>query len=200
MASTKLTNWIREQIVRDLIAHRFTKPIDKLVKDRAALALKVYRDLYPRSLLAKIEALPEGWLSTDDDIRAQFSGRVDSLPFNGSAYGDIGKYRTKTDTQFKPFLSKDMGRIVAVYEADHPLAILHAELVNRQKVICGQISAAEQQAKAALDSASTVGGIIALWPEIEPFARKHESAKAPLPALPTADLNRLLDLPVAEAA
>jgi hypothetical protein len=200
MASTKLTNWMREQIVRDLLSHRFTKPIDKLVKDRAALAMKVYRDLYPRSLLAKIEALPEGWLCTENDIKAQFSGRVDSMDFNGSAYGIIGKYRTSTDAVFKPFLSKDKGRVVAVYDASHPLAVAHAELADRMKEICSQLDTAKRQAEAALNSASTIGGIIALWPEIEPFARKHESAKAPLPALPTAALNALLDLPIAEAA
>lgn len=197
MASTKLTNWIREQIVADLMAHRFTKACDKLVKDRAALAVKVYRDFYSRSLLAKIEALPEGWLPTGSDITAQFSGRVDSLAFSGAVYGLVSKYRTKTDAAFRPFLSKDVGRVVAVYDASHPLAIIHAELAGRQKELTEQIEAARRQAEVAVNSATTINRLIELWPEVEPFARKHESAKVPLPALPTSELNALLDLPVA---
>lgn len=197
MASTKLTNWIREQIVADLMAHRFTKACDKLVKDRAALAVKVYRDFYPRALLAKIEALPEGWLVSDNDIHASFSGRVDGLPFNGGVYGAVGKYRTSTEAVSRPFLSKDYGRVVAVYDAAHPLAVLHAELSARQNEIVTQIDAAKRQAVAAVNSATTINRLIELWPEVEPFARKHESAKVPLPALPTSELNALLDLPVA---
>ena len=44
MASTKLTNWIREQVVHSLLVHRFSKAADKLVADRAAFAAKVYRE------------------------------------------------------------------------------------------------------------------------------------------------------------
>jgi hypothetical protein len=200
MASTKLTNTMRDRIVADLLGHRFGKAADKLVADRAAFALKVYRDVYSLTVRKRMEDLPNGWLPDEWGIRVQFGdgSGFSALSFNGSVGGPISRYLTKPiDTITKRLFAIHMHNCAKVYDLAHPLAVHWSELSSREAALKTEIAAARTQANAAVYSASTINGLISMWPEVEPFARKHETAKAALPALPTIELNRLLDLPVA---
>lgn len=197
MPSTKLTTVMRERIVADLLVHRFRKPADKLVKDRAAFALKLYREVYPRAVLTKMDALPEGWLPTNAEIRARLGTHYESFPFDGSLYGKVWTVASKTEAVWKRVRAQDAGGCLLSLEATHPLSLAGVDLDKRRNELATSIDAAKRQAESAVSGVTTIARLIELWPECEPFARKHETARAPLPALPTASLNALLDLPVA---
>lgn len=71
-------------------------------------------------------------------------------------------------------------------------------LADRKSDLVKRIKEAEAKVTAAL-TGTTRAKAIQLWPEIEPFL-PVEAKPAGLPALPTKELNALLDLPVEEAA
>lgn len=201
--STRMTTWLRERIAKDVLEHRFSEAAATLVSKRAALAGDVYNDVYTASDRRKMDALPSGWLPEDNDIGVQFDGArgYTQLRFNGAIYGSVA---TVLKVTLKPvnrrMRANDIRGCVKVYEATHPFTERWNALEGEASDLAKQIEAADRQLKSALASASTIKRLIDMWPEIEPFALKHESEKAPLPALPTKDLNALLDLPVSEAA
>jgi len=202
--STKLTNWMREAIVKAVVQHRFAEPAMAIVARRAALAAKVYDDLYSAADQKKMAALPAGWLPEDDDLYAQFGvGGYERLAFSGAAYGSAGKVLAEPlTTSVRRFASiHTRGRCVKSYDGSHPLAVEYEGINGDQKELESQIDAATRQATAAVGSASTIKRLIDLWPEIAPFASEYEDAAKPsLPALPTDQLNALFKLPVVEAA
>lgn len=201
--STRLTTWTRERITKDVLEHRFSEQALRLVQDRAAFAMDVYNDIYSEADRKKMAALPNGWLPEDNDIRVQLGGssRYMSLTFNGSTYGPVASVlKDPIERVTLRMRSSDLRGCAKVYDAGHPLAERYDELDTRQRDLNTAIDTAKRQVEAALASATTIKRLIDLWPEIEPFASKYEDKKAPLPALPTTDLNALLDLPVSEAA
>ncbi len=202
MASTRLTTSIREHIAKLALSHRFADELMALVADRAAFAEAVYRDIYKQTEREKMAALPEGWLPTVNHIDVQFGEgcRYLTLWFNGSFYGDLWWISTPVEVIFKAIPFKHQHGCVKVYEPTHKLSVRFEELDARLTVLRDKHGAAKRQIEAALGSVTTVGKLLELWPEIAPFTKDFNGIPSPLPAIPTSDLNALLDLPVAEAA
>lgn len=199
---TKLTNWMREAIVKAVVAHRFAEPAMAIVARRAALAAKVYDDLYSAADQKKMAALPRGWLPESNDMYVKFgAGSYDRLPFNGSTYGNVSSVTPKLETAKRRIIADHDGGCVRTFDGTNPICSEYDLIEAEHKELSAQIQSATKQAEAAVASVSTVKRLIDLWPEIEPFASKYEDeAKPNLPALPTAQLNALFKLPVAEAA
>lgn len=202
--STRLTVSIRERIANDLLTHKFSAAIGALIADRAAHAHDVYCDIYSKSDRAKMDALPAGWLPESNRIGVQFgsSGRsYVELSFSGAVYGEVNKYRKGTMKHGdRRIISKHVHGCAKVYADDHPLAKAKADLDSKFDDLKTSVSEAAKQVNAALASATTIKRLVEAWPEIEPFARAHEATPPNLPAVPTDRLNKLLDLPVSEAA
>jgi hypothetical protein len=200
---TKLTTYIRENLSKDLLKHRFGDAAASLVADRAAFALKVYNDIYSEADRKKMAALPEGWLGKDSDITVQFGdGRgYGKLEFSGSVYGDVhAVLKEPVDTVYRLVIHQHLRGCAKAYERTHEFAAEYDALRERQKDLSTQISLARRQTEAALTKATTLKRLVDIWPEIEPFVEKYIDKPKPLPALPTNELNALLDLPVSEAA
>lgn len=200
---TKLTTYIRENLAKDLLKHRFGDAAASLVADRAAFALKVYNDLYSEAERKKMAALPDGWLGKDSDITVQFGdgSGYGKLEFSGSVYGDVhAVLKTPVDTVYRLVIHQHLRGCAKAYERNHEFAAEYDALRERQKDLSTQISQARRQTEAALTKATTLKRLVDIWPEIEPFVEKYVDKPKPLPALPTNELNALLDLPVSEAA
>lgn len=200
---TKLTNWMREAIAKAVMQHRFAEPCAALVADRAAFAVEVYEDVYSEADRRKMKSLPSGWLPELSSIRVQFGdgSRYGDLAFNGAAYSPIGKMLlTPVDTVCLRSPEMHERRCAKVYENEHPLCAKHEALEARGKALTEEIDRAQRQTEAAIASATTIGRLVEMWPEIEPFTADYGDKPKPVPAIPTADLNKLLKLPVAEAA
>jgi len=201
---TKLTNWMREAIVKAVVAHRFADAALEIVQKRAALAAKVYDDLYSEADRKKMAALPNGWLPEDYDIGVQFgAGRgYENLPFNGSLYGKVSSVLPDPIDRVTRRMAYHHTRGCArVYEPDEAIVAEYNSIAAAAQSLSDEIETAQRQATAAVSSVSTIKRLIEVWPGIEPFAAKYEDeAKPNLPALPTAQLNALFKLPVSEAA
>jgi len=202
--ATRLTKDIRDSILTEVLRHRFQDRIEVLIADRAYFAEKVYNDIYRKADREKMEALPNGWLPNNTSIGVQFGDgghRYTTVLFDGAVYGEVGRVRAKTDKPRErvkrrvPY--KHSHGCVKVYEPAHKLSVEHQKLEGRFDELKQDYETAKRQASAALASVSTINRLVEVWPEIEPFARKYDETPPKLPAVPTSELNKLLDLPVA---
>lgn len=202
MASIKLTKYMRDGIRDRMLRHRFSEEVNALIETRAKLAWDFYRDGFTAEELRMINSLPSGWLPTRSSVYVNIGGRSVTIPFSGTLYGDAGVYKTvQVTTKHERFPADRTGSYLKSYQATDVLAVMHEKVDNQITDLTERVNLAKKQVEAALNSATTVGRLIELWPEVEPFTR-HLQPTGPntLPALPTQDLNRLLNLPVEEAA
>lgn len=200
--STRLTNDIRSSIATLVLRHRFEDEIEALVADRAAFAEEVYNDIYRKPDREKMAALPSGWLPEANRIGAQFGATGNTyvqLDFAGSVYGNVSKFRKIGDRNDvrRRLLTKHAHGCAKAYEDSHRLSVKHMELDARFGALKSSITTAERQTETALASVGTIKRLIEVWPEVAPFALKFEDAPRNLPTVPTSELNKLLDLPVA---
>jgi len=202
--SAKLTNYMRERIAEALVQHRFNEPALAIIARRAALASKVYNDLYSPADQKKMAALPNGWLPEDDDISVQFGSgsNYTNIDFSGAVYGAIARVlKEPLDRTTRRVASSHVSGCARSYEPTHPFVAEYEALKADTAALVTEIETAERQAKSAIASASTVKRLIEMWPDIEPFAKDYQDETKPsLPALPTDQLNALFKLPVSEPA
>ena len=203
MASTRLTNNIRDALLGKLLTRAFKPKGDALIKKAVDFAERLYRDALKYDL-ARIDALPEGWLPTDDDIKVQLGAQITNIRFRGSLnqYG-LGPSFDKAginrpDIPNKRFPASKKGQVVAQYPRIHKLVEEFLQLQNEFKELREEIENAKRTAQGALDSVSTVKKLIEVWPEVEEFAKHYlvdGERKAVLPAIPRDRLNTILNLP-----
>lgn len=199
--STRLTKEIKESITKALIAHRFTAPVKKLYEDRAALAKAVYNDVYSRADREKMAALPDGWLPTVDQFHVYFGTSYTSVYANGHVYGDLVNVASPDrDVPVFRIQSRHKGGCLKKYDGAHKLTIEHERLQGSFADLVKEVDMAKRSAMAAMSSVGTIKRLIEVWPEVAPFAKKFEGERPQLPALQTDKLNKILDLPVSEAA
>ena len=198
--STRLTVSIREAITRAALSHLFADEVKALIDAKAEFAASVHEDLYKKSDRQKMDELPDGWLVNAENIGVQFGTVFSRVYFNGYTYGVLIKATKYKREDRKRVLAKHSSGCAKVYDATHKLSIKHADLDGRERDLRQAYEAAERQIKAALGEVTTIKRLIETWPEIAPFAEKYETEKPSLPALPTQHLNKILDLPIAEAA
>ena len=198
--STRLTISIREEISKAALAHRFADDVKALIDAKAEFAAAVYADLYSKADRQRMDELPDGWLENAENIGVQFGGKYTRIYFNGYTYGQIAQATDYRREDTKRVMSKHKGGCAKVYEASHPLSTKHAEIEAKERDLREAYELAKRQTGAALSSVTTIKRLIETWPEIAPFAERYETEKPSLPALPTQQLNKILDLPVAEAA
>lgn len=208
MATTRLTNHIREALLKKLLERAFKSRCDEFLKRAAAFAVRVHADVFG-SDLTKMDALPNGWLPTDDDIMVRFGGDNTRVSFRGSlgAGGIPDAFRkcgsTGGDNVYLRFTSSKKGTTAKVYNARDALAAEYEALINDRKDLSDEIERAARTAKAAMDSCSSIQKLISVWPEVEEFASEFlvdGERKALLPDVPRAQLNAILNLPPEEQA
>ncbi len=205
MPSIKLNSDIRDHLREELLRHRFSKEYVALTKERAALAVAVWMDLYKPSERATIEALPKGWLPEVRGIEARFgTGRYgyDDLSFNGEISGSLRILAPKQKPQDPKFMrvAEKHKRCAKAYDDGHKLQVRHAALKNAEADLERRFKDASSEISAVLNSVSSTARLKEVWPEVGPFVAKFEKAAPALPSLPIASLNKALDLPVKEAA
>lgn len=208
MASTRLTNSIRDSLLKKLLERAFKARCDEFLKRAAAFAVAVHADVFGKDL-EKMNALPKGWLPQDDGIMVRFGGDNTRLSFKGSlgsggipdAFRRCGS--TGGDSVYLRLTDSTKGTTAKVYNAREPLAAEYEGLINERKDLCDEIERAARTAKAAMESCSTIEKLIKVWPEVEEFAKEFlvdGERKALLPDVPRAQLNNLLNLPPEEKA
>lgn len=203
MASTRLTNNIKSALLRRLIERAFKAQAQDMIDKHSAFAVRVYKDTFADKL-KKMNGLPEGWLPTNDRIKVSFAGQVQSMRFDGALEGwsidsTLKGAGAKTlEVKDMRFTDKANGGCCNVYDATHPLAEEFTAHKNEMADLISEIQAAERTARTAMDSVTTVGKLIEVWPEVEEFAKDfldNGERKAVLPMVPRQKLNDILGLP-----
>lgn len=198
--SARLTKQIREAITKAALTHRFRDEVNALIDAKADFGRAVYDDLYKKADRQKMAELPAGWLPENDGVGIQFGTSFSRVYFSGCVYGSIMRATDYKRSDNLRLLSKHASGCAKVYDAVHKLSATHEGLRSREGDLKAAYDGAERQMTAALNAVTTVKRLIETWPEIAPFAAKYETEAPYLPALPTSQLNRILDLPVSEAA
>jgi len=209
MASARLTNPIRDSLMNSLLKRAFKKRGTDLIKRCADYADRLYRDAMGKDL-AQIDALPDGWLQTDDGVKVQLGAEIKQVHFVGTlgSYGLPDIFRNAgivelSDKKWRRFPSKLKGQVTKQYPGDHALVEEFQKLDNEWNELTGEMERAKRVAMAAMNSVSTVKKLINVWPEVEEFAKHYledGERKAILPAIPRDQLNTLLNLPPEEKA
>ena len=200
MASERLTTYMRERIVKDMLAYRFKDEIAALAAERGAFALSVYEDIYSATDRRKMAALPKGWLPTVNKIGASFGttgSRYEELPFSGNCLGEL---YTSLPEVSRPVTDNNRYSCSKSYDGAHPLSARFHELDGKRVSLLEKFKLAKRQAEVAIAAASTTGRLKALWPEVAPFIAHFEKEPPNLPALPVANLNEMFRLPASIAA
>ncbi len=204
MATVKLTKDIRRAICSRILRHRFSPIAEELIEDQRSHAARIYKDVYPKGTLAKMEALPKGWLSMNTSLSVRFGEDNSSfvrVEFNGMTgllgYRLNGLLATR-DAIKKPRLAKHKGVCAKVYPIEHTFSIEWEKLDQRRETLEDEYQDAIGTINVALSKVTTVGALVTAWPEVASFAQSFEPTL--VPALPRETLNELLNLPVVEAA
>lgn len=195
--SQRLNEIDKAGIATRLLRHAFSADVAARAQAHAAFAEMIYRDIYKPSVLAKMDALPNGWLTECNDIAATFAGEYVSEYFHGHLCNRAVAFHPWDGLEKKPhrMAAKDARRAVKVYEAGHPLTRAYQDLKALDLDLFERIAQANKQIKAVLSSVSTTHQLRAAWPEAEAFLPDTLKTHAPVPALPMAELNTALRLP-----
>lgn len=198
MASVKLTKTHREEILKRAIQHAFKDEVLALMSKFAKLANDVYEDVFSAADRKKMEALPEGWLPGDSEIRVTFGSEHTWLKFNGRNGYMLEVECVWPTEQHRRFPTSKRSKVCKVYDARDAMSVRYEELINARKDLSNRVSEARSNAMAALNRATTLQRLLEGWPEIEPFTRFIPRDRPSLPAIKTDVLNTLLDLPITE--
>lgn len=201
--TARLTTSIRNAIANAVMKHRYEATVSALIDEKAAFAVNVYEDLYSKSTRDKMNALPEGWLPSSDNVAVQFGASYERIYFNGYTYGKLVSVIASEDRRKDGglrLLGKHAHGCAKVYDATHPLSIAHSNLESKERRLKTEFEETRLQVEAALNAVTTTKRLIETWPEIAPFASQFDDEKPQLPAIPTQQLNKILGLPVSEAA
>lgn len=203
MKPFRLTNNIRDAIIKDMIRHRFLKECTEHVTRRAQFAVKVYEDLYSTETRKQFDAIAKGWLPEKSSFIVVFAGNYTELNFNGSfdAHYNHKEYIFPDNMPVicKPFMAKDTRGTQKIYGAREDLACEYAKLNGERDDIVISIKESTKKLKAVLANFGSTGPLVEMWPEIGPFLKPY--AKEPpisLPAIPVNLLNDTFKLPVEE--
>lgn len=177
----KLTNEMRDKIIRSMALGAIEKEKAALEKHEHALALKLWKAVYPAAERVAAAKMAEGWILMDKCLRFNLCGMnitlnaAEPVPVKAS----INRYCNRLGDIADEKLRDE-------YTA-HYLA--SEELKKKGRDI-------EQQAKALLYSVTTFKRLEEAWPEGKKFYDKFRPAseKAGVPALLTDNLNALMGI------
>lgn len=221
MASTRLTNSIRDSLRGELLKHAFAgrcvthfqaeldfvqEVFDHIMANRTVLHLGKKRPVGE-----VVAELPPGWENTESYFKAEFGGetakldKYDGLEVNYKDNSNlIGVKTTPHHDQVKWKMPPKWSghHTLMTFDASHPLTKRFTELRNAREDLKTEIERARNSIRATLDSVSTVQRLIVLWPEVEAFARVYldekRAASVLLPVIAREQLNETLGLPPGE--
>ncbi len=197
---TRLTNSIQEQLTTELLKYKFSDKAQELVEKQSTFAHKIYNDCFDKKTRDKMKRLPQGWLPEVGEVSVEFASKFTRLEFNGGnnlSWNYRFLFKKSFEAQNKRFPNKHKSNCVKQYTALDKLALEYTQIQNEISDFTTAISHTKANIQSAFSSCTTVEKLIKNWKEIEPFAKKYVEVKGTnLPALPTEQLNKLLNLPV----
>lgn len=195
---TRLTKDLREAILTKIMHRGFYDRLIAQIEREKEWAEEVYQYLYGADLplLAKV---PERWLDRGGMISLKIGNEHTQISWtwgiSSSTFRRILSPYEAHKTRILP--CNVTGLITAHYFGyGEPLAMKFEQIHDARNDLETAYKKAMAQANALLESVSTVSKLIKTWPEIESIVRDVLGQEpAPVPSLPTEDLNKIFDLP-----
>jgi hypothetical protein len=191
---SRLTNSIREDMARKLVAYRYTDEAKELVQLNRTLADRAYAHLYPKELLAAMAVVKKAHRNAFD--------RFDKIRVNAGGYRvDIGAPLHSQWVKMEQ-AAHDGYLVVDRYTSDNH-GISDVELSEEIKNFATRLrqfndlcEAAYREAMAVLNTCSTGKKLAVAWPEAMPVIGDliPEDSRT-LPTVQVADVNAKFGLP-----
>ena len=167
----RLTNYIRDAIIKTLMEKRFKKQLAEFHAKEVELGLRVYQSVYPDWKIAS--KLSEGWLCSDTCVRFRMDGQSHMLPIGKSMPTPYG---SKTRN-----LPQEMTKEVR-------------DLKREEEALDALRNSARDQAKSLLYSVQTLKRLLETWPEVKPYLPKDLEQPVTALAVPVSQLNQVFGL------
>lgn len=178
--ANKLTIAQKESIVKKALAHRFGKAEAALDETRLKFRDLVWDNILTPADKLAMKKVPQGWLPTTGQIAIQAGGTYHVVYLKEARQVPACKKTTH------------------IFDAHHPVTDAFRALKDEEEEVSCDKQRAKNALQAALAQVNTLRQLLTAWPELQPFTTEIPSSSASLPALPTAQLNAMLDLPVTE--
>lgn len=172
----RLTTYIRDQAISNLMANRFDKEQKAIKKEELELGEFAYNTFFGEHK-RRMNGLPKGWLPR----RSYFETYV---------AGERHQFRLKEERSFPYDIHSNDRRL-------HMTCLLTTKMKEHQQrkiKFIDDKATARAQAHSVLNSVSTVEKLLKVWPEVKPFLPKVEGIVTTALALPIASLNTMLGL------
>lgn len=185
--ATRLNNFMRQDIERALLDHRFKAERDRLSEESLTLGEEAY-DAYYGKWKEKMDAFPENAFRTSSTVQVGVGGQRHNLFMKEErpVFYDDGYWNSTA---------------IKLYASDDPFgARVHEQVQAAQKLREAEYQASSQ-VRSALKQFSTAEKLLETWPEAESIIRpvllKYGTGKAasPLPVVVVSSLNAVLGLP-----
>lgn len=198
MASQKISAFVRDEIVKNVLAHKFVversavsekqAEIDRLKETRNNLG---YEMVYSEAIRKALEKSPKGWFPTVRQVRVMVEDE-------GVSEVKFGKERLVPYEDY----SGGYSRVTAIVSSDHPyfqankqVDKLKEELRDYQRTVGDEERLASAKVLAVINSVTTTGKLIEIWPEVQSFMPEMvSSSSGGVPAEFIGDLNSYLNL------
>jgi len=203
VASRRVTNALRDEILKDLVEQATMKEIAAYNRLAGRVAKKVWMKLHTPAQRKLMEEAPDGAFHTREtftvSIKIPGSHRVGKTRLDvGSAYCDTcyGSYRAAVKESHPVFACYSNGACVdAVADLDESLQKQILDLEEERKRISDKRVDLRQRIYTMLRGFNTVKQLEERWPEVMPFVQKHLPPEPlQLPDVKFSEMNELLGL------
>jgi hypothetical protein len=206
--NVRLTKYTRERIRNEILQYKYAQTsgiLKELIHEHKSLATMAYNTL-GESNLAKLEALPNGWIQEVDYIRIAIGSDMKQLNFSGSLVYDLGYSvwnalggKNVVETVKPKRVPNSMTNCFTRFEARDDFANRYSSYYSKVMKVKEEYGQTSRMVTAALAAATTSNRLIETWPESKPFVDKvigTPVVTSTAISVPIATLNEKLGLPV----
>lgn len=187
MASTRLTNTVRDAIWHRLEEHAFKERRETLGRDLEILA----QDMYAKLILTVngwhgAASLPIGWICRKQCFRVKVE-----------PHGVVEMNLRETEIFPVEHAERWSSPVVGVLSASDPLSKRYSELQDLKRTIEGECKKAKSEAFTILSKATTFANLKKSWPELLPLCADllEDKPVEKFPLVVSGSLNKNLGLP-----
>ena len=185
----------KQRLIYALMRHRFQKEIDNMVAREIPLARRAYEEKFSEKERHLLESVPYGWVKKSDRIWIKANGG-DYLLFYCGQFCVTPEPWAKESVDFKRVCEGlcDPFPDIFVLINDKALGDEIAGFAQERHDLKDCIYATQSSLTQQLKKIDSVNHLVELWPDIKPFIEALNITPASVPALPIADLNKMVGL------
>ncbi len=185
MASPRITNTMRDGIVKNTLEHTFKKEQDALLKAEGKLARLAYNEMYDATTRKAFITLPSGIFGKSSDVCLNIRGMSVTLSFGKEPDGSRTELCVGENHGYRNRLTPS----VPVSDQCYDYIMQNEDLKKRMRE-------AEVQLRAMLESVQSFKKLRAVWPQGEKFYDMYDvdSEKSGVPSVVVTQLNKILNL------